>query len=184
MRFQASCTLSQVPRRNGPLPPRSANEPAVGVSCLCCLAWVAPLAGLSSARALTAAEARQRSTSMMRRLVLQRQLLRAGAESSPRLSLASSRGSTADPIKEELSRPELRLSFPCSGPRRPYWSGSFRAVGCPFALPARPSRVKRPQHSRRASLLVPAAEASGSQRLVLSLLILQPGMTARVKHCG
>lgn len=177
MRFQASCTLSQVPRRNGPPPPPQICERASSRRFLSMpFGLGAPLAGLSSARALTAAEARQRSTFMMRRLVLQRQLLRAGVESSPRISLASSSRST--------SRPELRLSFPCSGPRGPYWSGSFRAVGCPFALPARPSRVKRPQHSRRASLLVSTAEASGSQRLVLSLLILQPGMTVKVKPCG
>lgn len=120
----------------------------------------APLGRLSPARALTAVEARERSIFVMRQLVLQRQLLYAGVERSLRLSLTSSRRFKTDPIEEELSRPELRLHLPCSGPRGPYWYGSFRAVGCPIAWPAKPSRVKRPEHSGRASLYPPPKPAA------------------------
>ena len=134
MRFQASCTLSQVPRRNGPPSPRICGR-ASSRRFLSMLSGLgAPLGGLCSARALTTAEARQRSTLMMRQLVLQRQLASAGVENSLRLSLTRSRRFKADPIEEEeLSWPDLRLPFPCSGPRGAYWCGSFRALGCPFA---------------------------------------------------
>lgn len=53
---------------------------------------------------------------MMRQLVLQRRLLCAGVQSSLRLLLTRSRGFEADPTKELLSRPELRLPFPLQWP--------------------------------------------------------------------
>lgn len=80
----------------------------------------APLGRLSSARALTAAEAPQRNTFTMRQLVLQRQLPHAGAESSLRLPLTRCRRFKDDPVEEECPKPKLRLPFPCSGPRGAY----------------------------------------------------------------
>lgn len=167
MRFQASCALSQVPRRNAP--PPQICERANSRRFLSMVSGLgAPLGGLSSARALTAAEARRRSTFTMRQLVLQRRLLCAGVESPPRLVLTRSRGFEAAPTKELPSRSELRLPFPLQWPA---WSILVWELPCCWlpvcmACEAEPGQTPRTWRQR---LVVSTVDASRGRHLALSL---------------
>lgn len=120
---------------------------------------------------------------MMRQLAPQRQLLYAGVERSLRVSLTKTREIQADPIEDLLSRSELRLPLPLHWTA---WSILVWELPCCWlpvcmACEAEPGQTPRIQ---RQSPLESTDDASSGRRLALSLLILQPGMAARVKPCG